>query len=125
VSDEQVYYRIVRDWPPTRRDFLTYRELGVRTFAPVTDERLLDGITEFDDLVFLEREALGPWNRKGDSIVEIKPNQQVIVDKTGGPHHYAMSGPTEELEKCCTRRVSILDRATKQVRRTNDPVWTL
>ena len=119
---EITYYRIVKDWPPGHREFLTYRQLGIVTFAPSTDPRLLGGITVFDDLTFLEKQALGPWNRKGTFIVEMKPNDRVVVEKTGGLHHYTMSGPTEELERCCVRRVSILDRATRQARRCDDHI---
>jgi hypothetical protein len=103
MADEppSVLYRLVRNMPPTQRDFMSHEALGVPPRRPLSDEdrRLWKGVSHFDSLdVAFTRGMTSPWLGDFVATVHIPVSAAAHIEQTGrDPSHFTVWSTAESL----------------------------
>jgi hypothetical protein len=98
VSDERVFYRIIRDATPTHDDFKSHKELG----KPLRDEsnrRLWErAVSVYDNIDAAMRTARRyPGIGSYVAALRLPIETEIEVEQTGPRHHFTLFGAAAEL----------------------------
>ena len=94
----RTFYRVVKTDPPTRNDFLSGREEGIRRPARERDVRLWEGFSVFDTFAQAQAIALKyPHHGSLIATVVIPDDTAITFERTGRNegHHTIWGGPDE------------------------------
>ena len=93
------FYRLIRNSPPTRSDFLSRKERGVPPRgAELNDPFLYEGLSAWDSPEAAARVAIR--RPAFIAVLQIAVDRHVVVRQTLKPGHYTLRGTPETLLAC-------------------------
>jgi len=109
VPSVWVFYRIVRDDPPTVRDFLSHKELGVPLFDPGKRD-IWEGVSVYRKLDDAKKKAaISPDKGRYIAIMHIPDGETIRFAITGRRResHFTCWGRAERLLACVVETVRV------------------
>ena len=104
---ERVFYRVVATDPPTQRDFLSHKALGIPLRSP-NDQDLWEGISvQATEQQARKRARLPGFGRYIAGLV-VREGGSISWRRTGRqPGHHTLWGDPEELLACVVRTIPV------------------
>lgn len=103
----QVFYRVVATNPPTRRDFLSHRDLGLPLRDPDDQELWPGGSVQATEQQARKRSWLPGFGRY---VAEpLIPDDRAIVSRRTGrqPGHHTLWGDPDDVLDCVVRTILV------------------